>query len=723
MKVAKIFSLFILSLCYATSSAFPSRLSVIAVEPLEDRADFVIYKDAKGVHAKVGSRWLARGLGKGIGSIAFTTVDGSLTTAELFQRVFYILHERGGGVVFVRQGIYDLGKEGFEIPFSTSFRLEGEGIDRTVFTYSGSDTAIAVGGKKLWGERGGPSHNNWWIMRDFTIRVEGDCVYAMRLLQPNYGTVERVKILARKGTKPKCGVSVEVGNTNLKVVRKVRIEGPFEVGLRSTTDHFTAIDIVVKGFRKIGIRLGGVNRLFGAELLAEKGAIAGISDWDTFEGELPPLFFGNIAAWYWNWREGSYMTPRDLFREGFDTSPIPVSNLVDETPPMEGYNTVLAASSSFHVHLRRCKLKEPFRTIGGEVLEVDSKLWERVCPVIPSHIDEDVGLSPDLVVFKDDKYTKLQVASERIAEAIGAPIGAIVAQVDRAEDEQKVFELALHMLPKGGVLRVKQGTYNVQNGLKIPWGKDIAIDGDLPFVHFEAIELEGLRKRGIEPKQATAFSGKDLISFEKVPENPKRFDRFILRHVNLSGCYSGTALHLVGTKAVVKDVVINPNTVYHPDVRPIVIEKGSENIIMTLFSYGFEMVGKIGLDDHGERSFIINAQVQGRAKHLIRLGKNSIIIGAHPSIWGVPIDPETRKEMSGEKMEEFIRSGWYGITNTKPLGKEGIRCVLFGVFFEEIHPKGYHCLFADNGEVYVFGLQHDAEVFGEANGGKIVFLK
>jgi hypothetical protein len=79
--------------------------------------------------------------------------------------------------------------------------------------------------------------------------------------------------------------------------------------------------------------------------------------------------------------------------------------------------------------------------------------------------------------------------------------------------------------------------------------------------------------------------------------------------------------------------------------------------------------------------------------------------------------------MSGEKMEEFIRSGWYGITNTKPSGKEGIRCVLFGVFFEEIHPKGYHCLFADNGEIYVFGLQHDAEVFGEANGGKIIFLK
>jgi hypothetical protein len=156
MKVAKIFSLFILSLYCAASSAFPSRLSVIAVEPLEDRADFVIYKDTEGVHAKVGSRWLARGLGKGIGSIAFTTADGSLTTAELFQRVFYILHERGGGVVFVRQGIYDLGKEGFEIPFSTSFRLEGEGIDKTVFTYSGAILLSLSVGRNFGGKEAVP---------------------------------------------------------------------------------------------------------------------------------------------------------------------------------------------------------------------------------------------------------------------------------------------------------------------------------------------------------------------------------------------------------------------------------------------------------------------------------------------------------------------------------------------------------------------------------------
>jgi len=723
MRAVMVFLPSLLLLCYVVSAAFPSELSIIAIEPLEDRADFVIYKDTKGVHAKVGSNWLARVLGKSIGSIAFTTANGSLTTARLFQNAFYILHKSGGGVVFVRQGIYDLGSEGFEIPFSTSFRLEGEGVDKTIFTYSGNNTAIAIGGKKLWGERGGPSHNNWWIVRDFTIRVEGDCLYAMRLLQQNYGTIERIKVLASRGTKPKCGIAVEVGNTNLKLMRKVRIEGPFEVGLRSTTDHFTAIDIAVEGFRKVGIRLSGVNRLFGAELLAEKGAIAGISDWDTFEGELPPLFFGNIAAWYWNWREASYMTPRDLFKEGFDTFPIPVANIVDKTPPMEGYNTVLAVSSSFHVHLKHCKIKEPFRTIGGEVIKVDSEVWERICPVIPSHIDEDVNLSPDLVVFKDNRYTKLQVASEKISKTAGVPVGAIIAQVDHAEDEQKVFELALHLLPKGGVLRVKQGTYNVQNGLKIPWGKNIVIDGDLPFVHFEATELEELKRRGIEPKQVTAFSGKNLISFENVPKNPKHFDRFILRHVNISGCRSGTALHLIGTKAVVKDVVVNPSTIYYPDVRPIVIEKGSENVIMTLFSYGFEMVGKIGIDDYGERSFIINVQTQGRAKHLIRLGKNSIVIGAHPSIWGNPIDPKTGKEMSGEKMEEFIKSGWYGITNNKPSGKERIQCILFGVFFEEIHPEGYHCLFADNGEIYVFGLQHDAEVFGEKNKGKIIFLR
>ena len=603
--------LFVVLLLTLSGVAY-AEVKVLSVEPPSRGADLVVEKVGRGTSkAVVGSRYLALQTGRVVGETVLFGQDADVLQGaidllskpvwEPVERKFFLVKGTYGGSIWIREGVYDLGTKGLVLPLpSFPFVIRGDGVDKTVLIYRGKGEAIGYG-EALWK----PSHNNVLFLSDLTLRITGNAKFGIRILTTNFTTVERVRIVADKGAKPYCAISNEGAGGQTKLFRKLTIEGPFEVGIFISTDHMVMAQITVKGFRKFGVQ-GGWNVLHDVTLLAGKGAVAGISPPERRRAgyvrcDMPPWML-TLREFYWHLGERGCWA---------------ISDVKDLTPPREGYATVRSPYGWAVVSFKSPPKCKPFE---GKVTVIDQELWRRIRPKIPEHIDRPLP-EPDMVVYKIGGISFAQVVSRRLSSLLKVPRGAIVSA---SADDAKVVQFALDLLPQEGRLVLEEATYNFERPVRIPWGKNLTVQGLRCWCFL--VGHPKLRKEVRPPREGTVIRAKgEAFVFKDV--KPEGLDFFRMAHLQLQT--GGTAIRLQRTSAFLEDIRIGrcPSPV-------VVIEGGRGNVLQMFTGSAFkELEGKrissVVVDDRGEETFFLAMQHWAGRDACLLLGRRAVVIGGH----------------------------------------------------------------------------------------------
>jgi len=565
-----------------------AQIQVFSVEPPSLGADLVVEKAGdKSSKVLIGTRFMSQVLNKPVGEVAFLGSD-----QEALQRAIDLLNNYPkvcGGTILVREGIYKLGSKGLVLPYpSYPYRIFGKGVGKTILCYSGNGEAIGYG-EAVWKA----GHNNVLHLSDFSLHIEGNASYGIRILTSNFSTVERIRITAVPKARPYCAISNEGPGGQTKLFRNIQIEGPFEIGVFISTDHMTLMQISVEGFRKYGL-LGGWDALYSVRLKAGKGAIAGIAAGKPSAGyvrcDMAP-FDLNIREFYWrhvweNWGRGA------------------IADVEDLSPPQEGYATI-SQPQGWAIVAFKSLPKAKAVEVGkrGIVSILDIATWNNLRPQIPKHIDEPLP-EPDVVIFKDGKLCKAQVVSKRVASSLRVPIGAIIAA---SADDAEVIESACQILPRGGRVVLEEATYELRRPVAIPWEKELAIEGTRSWCHL--VVDPKTRKEVPAPRSGTIITGEGFV-FKDVGEG---IAKFVLAHIHLLNLK--TPLKLIRTKAFLNDVRFTN----HPQPA-IIIEEGEGNTLQML-------APSFSLDDRGKSTFLIAGQ--NFREYGVRLGRFGVVIGGH----------------------------------------------------------------------------------------------
>jgi hypothetical protein len=629
-----------------------AHISHAGVELCSLGADLVVTKDGKRSKLLIGSRFMATVVGKEVGSICFVGQDG-----EVLQKAIDLLNQPPkvcGGSIWIKAGKYEMKEKRLVLPLpSYPYRIFGDGIDKTVLVYRGDGEAIGYG-EALWK----PAHNNVLELSDFTLRIEGNAKFGIRILVSNFSTVQRVRIIASSNSRPYCAISNEGAGGQTKLFRNIRIEGPFEIGIFISTDHMTLMQISVEGFRKYGI-LGGWDCLFSARLRGASGAIAGIAPPEAGAGYVRcemSNFDLNIREFYWrhifdNWGRGA------------------IADIEDLTPPMKGYAVIYQPRGWAVISFR----KPPLAKISegkGVVSVVEQRLWEKICPRIPAYIDE-LPSEPSVVVFKDGRTCKAQVVSDSLAKSLGVPVGtAIVSSNDDAEVLQKVCDI----LPSSGKLILEEGTYNLSHPVKV-CRKELAIEGQRRWCHLVYDPQAG--KELPPPRAGTVVNAKeDAFVIEDA-------SKFQLAHLQFNDV-GGTAIKLARTSAFIHDVGLARCS------WPGIVIDGGKGSVISMVTGG----GEPAIEDKGEGTLVIACQHWcgvDRKNWAVRIGKFGAVIGGH-----VNFNAITTQKMGVENFAVVIGNMAEGGSKT--------------------------CYVADSATLYLLGAGGGFPGVAEFDGGKVVVV-
>jgi len=256
-------------------------LLAFSLEVEVSKYDVTIFQDAKGhTYAQVSSLLLARHLKVPLGAIIASTKEG-LSCAQVIQKGIealkgapggYAKWIKGCGNVLIKRGVYDLGKEGLQIPWMAHLVIEGEGWDTnfperwkaispracpaTYLVYRGSGKAISHAEKYC------PA--TFIEFRNLTIVLYSGAEYGLFIPTHCEIRLDRIAVLTKMPSGTGIHAASPAGNvcyfTNLFVV------GPFEVALDSPNDWNTIVNFVAMGFRGVGLKFSGSNPVIGGLL-------------------------------------------------------------------------------------------------------------------------------------------------------------------------------------------------------------------------------------------------------------------------------------------------------------------------------------------------------------------------------------------------------------------------------------------------------------------------
>lgn len=553
-------------------------------------ADIVVRKDGKrSAKLLVGTSFLAKLLRKSPGETLFTGSD-----SEALQRAIDLLNDPprvSGGSIWIRGGTYRLKKQGLVLPLpSYPYRIFGDGIDRTVLVYRGKGEAIGYG-TALWKS----SHNNVLTLSDFTLRITSDARFGIRILTSNFSTVERVRIVASKGSRPYCAISNEGPGGQTKLFENLAIEGPFEVGVFISTDHMTLVGISVEGFRRYGFQ-GGWDALCFAKLRAGRGALAGITGGKRRAGYVRcnmAHYDLNIREFYWrysleSWGMGALAEVEDL------------------SPPRKGYATVAYSWGWGVLALRSPPRVQPVRTTRGSIITVlEETLWGKLRPEPPPHLSSWRS-EPDIVVFKEKGLCKAQVAGGPLVESLGS--ATVIAQ---GKDDSEVIQKACDAVPAGGRLVLEEARYQLSRPIVIR--KRMAMDGLREWCYLVRDNKTQKMTRPLRAGTIITSQG-DCFVVESAGRNPLPFT---LSHIQFDGV-RGRCVVLRNTSALLENLRLT-----RCSSPSLVIEGGKGNVVQMVTGGG-----KPAIDDRGLRTLVISNQ-HFSTTGAVRLGMYGAVIGGH----------------------------------------------------------------------------------------------
>lgn len=649
------------------TSLTQAQVKVLSVEPASLGSDLVVVKTGEGKsEVLIGTRFMSSVLNKPVGSVALSGSD-----YESLQGAINLLNNSPkvcGGSIWVKEGVYDIKNKGLVLPLpSYPYHIFGNGTEKTILIYRGAGEAIGYG-EALWK----PGHNNVLQLSDFTLRIDGDAKYGIRILISNFSTVERVHITASAEVRPYCAISNEGPGGQTKLFRNIQITGPFEVGVFNSTDHMTLMQISVDGFRKYGL-LGGWDALYSVTLTAGHGAVAGITGAPEqgaayVRCDMAP-FDINIREFYWrhvweNWGRGAIADVEDISvsQEGYATINQPV-----------GWAVVAFKS------LPKVKATEAGKK--GSVVILDQSTWEKIRGQIqiPKYIDEPL-VEPGVIVFKEGNVCKAQVVERKLANSLNVPAGAVIAT--STVDDAEVIDSACRILPQGGRLVLEEARYHLKRPVRIPWSKELTVEGTRGWCYLIYDPKAG--KEVPPPRKGTEIiADSDAFVFEGVGNG---LAKFRLAHMQF-GDVNGACIRLVHTSAFLKDIRLATRS------WPAITVEGGKGNVFQMFTGG----GEPAVDDRGEGTFFICEQhscgtdITKKPVACLMLGKYGVVVGGHINTQAV---------------------------RTQKIGPEGWAIVIGNM----AEGGSENCYTADGTTLYLLSAGGSFPGIAEVSGGKVVVL-